>query len=342
MKVSLGMKLRPGPWGGGNRFGNALAEHLRRKGVKVQFDLSDRDLDLILLTDPRPASQSAAFSDRDIVRYILTKNRSAIVVHRVNECDERKGTKGVNERLIDANRCAEHTVFVSNWLMDVLTAQGLPFRSRSVIHNGADRRVFNSEGYRRWDRKSPLKLVTHHWSSHWMKGFDIYERLDGMLGEESYKSLISYTYIGNLPQGFRFRNARHLDPLNGAELAAAIRQNHVYVTASQNEPGGNHQNEGANCGLPLLYRESGCLPEYCSGFGVSFTADSFEEKLRQMVNTYDHWVERVQDYPHTAERMCELYYDLFVELLNRRELYHAPRNWWRQTIRLARIVVGTR
>jgi hypothetical protein len=152
-----------------------------------------------------------------------------------------------------------------------------------------------------------------------MKGFDVYERLDELLQHDLLKRIVSFTYIGNVPKGFRFKNATYLEPTSSQHLALLLKQHHVYLTASRNEPGANHQNEGANCGLPLLYRESGCLPEYCRGFGIAFTEDNFEEKLHEMVNTYDHWADRMREYPHTAERMCENYYNLFVMLLDQRE-----------------------
>ncbi len=37
MKISLGMNLQLGPWGGGNQFGHTLAEYLNRKGVEVSL-----------------------------------------------------------------------------------------------------------------------------------------------------------------------------------------------------------------------------------------------------------------------------------------------------------------
>ena len=169
-----------------------------------------------------------------------------------------------------------------------------------------------------------------------MKGFDIYQRLDKLLATEPYKDKISFTYIGNLPKGFKFHNATYIEPMQGEDLAAAIRQHHVYLTASRNEPGSNHQNEGANCGLPLLYRESGCLPEYCDGFGISFREGNFEQKLREMMETYDYWADRMRDYPHTAERTCEAYYDLFARLLERRDVIVKRRKWWRSPIWLLR------
>ena len=72
----------------------------------------------------------------------------------------------------------------------------------------------------------------------------------------------------------KFKNINHLKPLFDKKLGDALRDNHAYITASLNEPGGNHQNEGINCGLPVLYRNSGCMREYCEGFGIEFNQDN--------------------------------------------------------------------
>lgn len=333
MKISIGMNLQPGPWGGGNQFGRAVVDRLRAAGHTVVFDLNAADLDIILLTEPRDTLKISAYTDRDILHYLQKVNADVVVVHRINECDERKGTTGVNARLIEANRCADHTVFVSSWLRDLFLAQGIGSRSYSVILNGSDRAIFHPDGYQRWDGRAPLRLVTHHWGASWLKGFDIYERLDALLGTDAYRDRLAFTYIGNLPEGFTFRHARYRTPLHGPELAAALREHHVYLTASQNEPGGNHQNEGACCGLPLLYRESGCMPEYCAGYGVSFTAETFEAALEEIAATYDTWAPRMEDYPHTADRTAAAYAALFEDLLARREAIVAarglPRPTWR-------------
>lgn len=319
MRISIGMNLQPGAWGGGNQFGHSLAEYLHHKGVEVSFDLREPDLDLIVLAEPRSNLKISAYSDKDIVKYLLRKNWRALVVHRINECDERKGTTGVNRGLMRANSCADHTVFISGWLRDLFLGQGLKTPQYSVILNGANSKVFNAEGYNRWSGSGKLRLVTHHWGGGRLKGFDIFERLDRMLSEPTFSEKLEFTYIGNLPPDFRFSNAHYVPPQSGVELATSIRGHQVYLTASQNEPAGMHHIEGALCGLPLLYRESGALPEYCNGFGISFTAENFEQKLEDMIDTYDYWAPRMKDYPHTAERMCEQYYDLFVELLDRRD-----------------------
>ena len=123
-----------------------------------------------------------------------------------------------------------------------------------VIRNGSDTRIFHSRGYRPWRGEGPLTLVTHHWGYHPMKGFDVYAALDDLLADAAWRERLAFTYVGNLPRGFAFRNSRYVPPLDGEALAAELRSHHVYITGSKNEPGGNHQNEGALCGLPIIYR----------------------------------------------------------------------------------------
>ena len=332
MKVSIGMHLQPGPWGGGNQFGHALAAYLRSKHIEVCFDLGDPDIDIILLIEPRRELRISAYSDHDIVKYILLTGSRAIVVHRINECDERKGTSGVNERLRQATRCADYAVFVSEWLRDLHLSQKFPCREYTVIRNGPDPAIFSPEGYKVWDGKEPLRLVTHHWSSHPMKGFDLYKHIDDLLGMEAFKNRISYTYIGNLPKGFSFKRVHCLPPLNSHELARELRRHHVYVTASRNEPGPHHPIEAACCGLPILYLQSGALPEYCNGFGISFTDADFDEKLQEMIATYHRFINSKRNFFHTAQVMCMQYEALFSMLITRRSELIKQRQWFRKPL----------
>lgn len=336
MKVSIGFRLQPGPWGGGNRFCSALVGALEGGGHAVRQSLDDRDIDVILLMDPRWRHPAVTFRAGDILRYLMFVNSRAIVVHRINECDERKNTRTMNALLRRANYCADHTVFVSRWLSGLPLWRGSGEQRQSVIRNGADARVFHSRGWRAWQGAGPLRLVTHHWGGNWMKGFDIYERLDRMLARPEWSGRIAFTYVGNLPSGFAFEHARHVKPLDGAALAAELRSHHAYLTASMNEPGGNHQNEGALCGLPLLYRRSGCLPEYCEGFGVSFDETDFESRLEDLIATYTRWAQAMPAYPHTAERMCAQYIRLFDELTEAREAIVGTRRLWRQPVLMLR------
>ena len=318
MKISLGFPIQKGPWGGGNQFARSLAEFLTGQGCEVFFDLRQRDLDLILLCDPRSHRSRGCYTDRAICRYLLFKNWRTIVAHRINECDERKGTSDVNRQLMRANACADHTVYISHYLKNLFADQGWASPHATVIYNGADRNIFHPNNQTPWDNTGPLKLVTHHWSCHAMKGFDIYERLDHMLSDTAYRGNISFTYIGNIPPGFRFQNARYVEPLSGPALATELSKHHVYLTASQNEPAGMHHIEGAMCGLPLLYRESGALPEYCRDYGIGFTKETFVERLHEMMDGYPLYQKKMTEYPHLAEKMVVSYHELFCQLLAQR------------------------
>lgn len=322
------MNLRSGAWGGGNQFGHALSHYLENQGVEVSYDLSDPNLDLILLADPRIDLEITAYNHHDILHYLRQVNTKAVVVHRINECDERKGFRDVvNPQLRQATRVADHTVFVSSWLRDLHLAQGMEPQAHSVILNGSNSSIFHAQGNRRWDRQEPLRLVTHHWGRDWLKGFDIYQQVDDWLADPRYQNRIAFTYIGNLPDGFRFRHATYLEPLSGKALADALRAQHVYLTASRNEPGSNHQNEGALCGLPLLYIDSGSIPEYAQGFGICFTPENFQEKLDEMLESYEQWADRMVDYPHTSDHTCTAYHRLFTDLLESRDVILTRRRW---------------
>jgi hypothetical protein len=136
-----------------------------------------------------------------------------------------------------------------------------------------------------------------------------------MMSDPQWKARVDFTYIGQLPSGFKFRNARYVKPLNGKALADELRSHHAYLTGSQNEPGGNHQVEGALCGLPLLYRQSGCMPEYCEGFGVPYAGvNDLPAAIDQLRADYPALVGKMSAYPNTSERAMKEWIDLFERL----------------------------
>ena len=102
LKISLNVEYKNGPWGGGNLFIANLTDFLESKGHVVIFDLFDSDIDIILIIDPRMLSESVMYSVKDIKFYVKNKNKNCKVIHRINECDERKNTNGINEYYINA------------------------------------------------------------------------------------------------------------------------------------------------------------------------------------------------------------------------------------------------
>tara|TARA_B100000242_G_scaffold291307_1_gene264383 strand:- start:3826 stop:4911 length:1086 start_codon:yes stop_codon:yes gene_type:complete len=315
MKVSIGSKIVNGPWGGGNLFVKNLSNYLVSNGHEVIYDLGDKDIDLILLTDPRSRKESSStFNHQDIQSYKKYINKNVSVVQRINECDERKNTKGTNQIYLEASDTADHVIFVSSWLRDLYLNIGMKKSKTSVVLAGSNVDIFNDQNSNIFEKNKKVKIVTHHWSSHENKGFKIYKKLDEMLTQNLWKDLIEFTYIGNTSEDYKLNNTTIIPPLAGKELADELKKHHIYITASINEPSGNHHIEAAQCGLPILYLESGGIPEYCYGFGVGFK-ENFEEKLKLIIEDFDIYKEKMKDYPFNSEKMCEEFFTIFSNLV---------------------------
>tara|TARA_B100001996_G_scaffold219408_1_gene168683 strand:- start:139 stop:1194 length:1056 start_codon:yes stop_codon:yes gene_type:complete len=319
MKISIGTNIKEGPWGGGNLFAINLKNYLESNNHEVVNHLYHNDIDIILLTEPRKTSESSAFTHIDVKRYLKYVNFKTIVVHRLNECDERKSTNFVNDYLIEANKIADQSVFVSEWLKKLFINQGIKSKNNAVIYGGANSEIFNSNNFHAWSGVGKIKLVTHHWGANWNKGFETYSYLDKLLDRKEWSDKFEFTYIGNLPKDFNFKNTKVVDPLSGIDLANEIKKNHLYITGSLNEPSGNHHIEAAQCGLPILYLNSGGTPEYCNDYGIEFNITNLEEKLDEIINNYKNYSEKMIDYSFNSERMCNEYFKLFTDLINDRE-----------------------
>jgi SAM-dependent methyltransferase len=293
---------------------------LEAKEFKVVNQLADEDIDIIFHMSPFPfLSGNSVFSFFDAYRYKL-KHPETIIVHQINDGDERKNTNIINQPLIKASKYSDYTVFIASWLKPLLIKQGFPADKPSrIILNGADEGIFNTKEKQLWNKKDKLKIVTHHWSGNYMKGHDIYQRLDKLLNEKTWSDRFEFTYIGSYPKNLTYNNTELIPPIAGEELASELKKNHIYLTASKNEPAGMHHIEGALCGLPVLYLNSGALPEYCQNYGLEFNDENFVEKLEEMRQKYDLFVDRLKQYNNTAERMAQEYYDLFIELYAKKE-----------------------
>lgn len=327
MKIAIGYKIKNGPWGGGNQFAKSLCKNLEEDGHEVFFELFRKDIDLILLTDPRRRSSCVAFGSRDILWYILRKNPNALVVHRINECDQRKNTFYMNYLLKLSNYAADFTIFIASWLKDLNISE--IDKDNAVILNGGDNQLFNINNNIEWNNEEPLKIVTHHWGGNYMKGFDVYKKLDKLLAKRSFRKKFKFTYIGNLPKDVYFRNSKHIKPLHGENLAKELSNHHVYLTASINEPAGMHHIEGALSGLPIIYRKSGALPEYCKGFGIQFEDDKFMPALDLMRKEYFNIRKSLYKYPNNEFYMSKNYINLFKKLIRNKQKFLNKRNIFR-------------
>jgi len=326
LKIFINTEIIEGSWGGGNQAIKIISEHLLSLNHEVTFRLKGK-VDLIFMVKPTGPFKFRSYSIEEIRRYIVI-HPDSILVHRVNTSGEFHRGKGNETDVIsEANKFADYTVFISDYLRDLyIHNKGfMKERPHCVILNGADDRIFYPNGRAEFRREKKLRIVTHHWSDNYMKGFDIYERLDLLLETKPFKDLFEFTIIGRIPKGLKFKNTRICPLLYGSELSEALKQNHIYITASRNEGAGMHHIEGMLCGLPVLFINSGALPEYCSPYGIEFNLINFEEKLLEMKELYPILREKVLDCKITGRKMASHYSVLFEKLKANRSKNPKPR-----------------
>jgi len=311
MKISIGMRPVEGPYGGGNSFIVNLSKSLKDDGHQITYDLLDKDIDIILLINPLQYSEYSTFNNYDIDYYKTFVNPSSISIHRINECDERKNTKYVNKAIIKSNKNIDLNIFVSDWIKNLYQNLNIKKEQNYVIKGGPDKNIFNTKGKIEFQENSKIKIVTHHWSSNYSKGFDVYQYLDNLLDDKNLSKKYQFTYIGNISNEIKFKNTKIIEPLEPESLAEELKKHDIYITASKNEPSGNHHMEAALCGLPILYIDSGALPEYCKEVGIEFNINNLQNKLEEIVTDYKALYKNTKSYKYDFQYSYEKYLEIF-------------------------------
>jgi len=311
--VAFNMRPARGPWGGSSTFVDQFSAYLQYRGYRVTYALRGR-VDAIVLIDPRDDLENKTFG-MDEIRAYKGQHPGCCVLHRVNECDLRKHSDFMDAALAAASPVADHTVFISQWLADYHAERWFDTsRPHSVIYNGADPRIFHPFGASRYRQGETLRIVTHHWADSRIKGFDVYEALDGLLAEGSVRD-VQLVVCGRWPADITWRVAETHAPCHGATLARLLRSCHVYLTASKHEPCGMHHVEGAQCGLPLLYHEDGGgINEAGQRYGIGFR-DHVGDAIETMRANYEAMRNKVLTEFPSGDRMCLDYANTLQRML---------------------------
>ena len=269
MKVMINRKPVSGPWGGGNLFLKAFCNIFSENGHQVVFSL-DSDLDAIFIQDPRYGNTGVSIEE---IKNYKIKNPHVKVFHRVNECDARKNTTGMDNLLRSCSNVSTHTFFVSRWIRDYHLEKGWACQSHSVAYNGVDMNHFKT---RKKIDNNKTNIVTHHWSDNPMKGLDYYTFLDQFVG---VNDKFTFTYIGNCKGNFQ--NSKIIPPLSGLDLGKELSKYDVYVSGTRFDPGPNHIIESVACGIPTFVYSDG-------GGAVEFSGERNTFKNKEELVTFLH------------------------------------------------------
>lgn len=307
MKIFFNRVPRFEPYGGGNQFLIKMVEHLEKSGHKVCFHL-EQGIDLIFMMDPRPGDIGYSIDHIEEYKRLFPNVK---ILHRVNECDARKSTNEIDNLLLRGMNISDQVIFISSWLKEYFEKKGFN-RSAQVIYNGCNLENFGIE--ENHPISNPIRVVTHHWSDNYMKGFDTYVEIDKFLIKNP--GAFQFTYIGRYWNGYRPGATRIVSPLSGAMLGKELKTHDIYVTASRHEPCGMHHIEGAACGLPVLYHsETGGIKELCKNHGVEFSRfDQFLLGLNEIAKNYQKFRGMIDLQSLDINQCCERYTQIIEKI----------------------------
>jgi len=280
-EISIVHQFHKPPYGGGNQFLLALKNSILGLGYDIGAMRIGPHTRYVLFN-------SFNFNMDELRRKLHNRERRGIrTLHRVDgpisayrgrniEIDQ--SIHKINQDLADV------TVFQSNFSLQKHKEIGLQFDNSHVIMNAVNPAIFHPCGRNTFPHKGErkIRIVATSWSPNRRKGADVYEWLDQNLDFNHYEM----TFAGNTEA--RFKNIRCIPPLPSAELSDLLRQQDIYITASQHDPCSNALIEALSCGLPALYRKSGGHPEIVGSAGYGFdNAEEIPELLDTLVNNYE-------------------------------------------------------
>jgi glycosyltransferase involved in cell wall biosynthesis len=272
----------PPPAGGGHQFLRALKREWERKGLRVEVNTISKTTRACLLN-------SFNF-DADRFRYL--RRPGCRIIHRVDgPLAVYRGTDdGTDRAIADWNQeFADGTIMQSQFSLQAHQQLALPFHNPVVIPNAADPEIFFPPERPATPRGRKLRILSASWSDNRNKGAAIYEWLDRNLDFNR----VEYTFVGRLPSAMK--QIRVLPPMPSPDLAALLREQDVYLTASRNDPCSNSLIEALSSGLPAIYLQSGGHPELVGAAGLGFTsAEEIPSLLERMSLELEDFRARIQ------------------------------------------------
>ena len=299
MNIYLNREPKSGPWGGGNRVVVELSKEIVKNNWDLTFELTP-DVDVIFCFDPRPNNLGIWYQD-----FLNHKNLyNSRIIQRIGDL----GTHGKPEltNLVrQTMSLSDYLIFPSQWAKQHIGFEG----QNCKVVNNRPAPIFHENKRNNTVLDKKIQLVTHHWSTNPKKGFSIYKKIDDFLDQQQG---YEFTYIGRLPQDLKFRNIKHVPPIDAAELAKKLPEYDIYVTASIEEAGANHVLEAMACGLPVVYHDDGgSIVNYCEKYGEGFSSFSqLMAKIKKVIENYDLYKRGVLAYNEEIAVVIQEYIDV--------------------------------
>lgn len=278
MRLYIHFRSDTSPHGGGNSFLSDFWAYCLRSGVDLARSINDGYdillasggyqapgvlLDLQELLHQKHVGRSGAF------RFLHRRRRGRILVYRADgfRCIYAGLPRDCGDTV---QRCclhmADHVILQNRWSAAMLQDPRIDYHASNytVIHNGVDQAMFNTEGKPFWNGQEPLRIFSASWSSNPNKGH-------AELAAMSRETDTEVTFCGNWPKGgVDPARVRVLPPLPRARLALEYRKHHVFMLVSRHDTSPNACLEAVSCGLPVVYHADSGVREMMPDCGLAY------------------------------------------------------------------------
>ena len=247
-----------------------LMEWMDRRAVAYTTDLNG-DYDVLF-------TNSWVIAPRT-VRHVKRHRPDVRVVHRVDGAATDYGGNPESDRVqARVNLLADATVFQSHYSRYSTREKfRLIIHDGGVIYNPVNVSQFTPAGTRR-DLPSGRPLVASaSWSLNRGKGTWQIQQL-----AKSHPEVV-FVLCGRFDLTDPPENIVQLGHLSRAQIAEALRSCDVFLNLSENDPCPNVVLEALASGLPVLYRDSGGVPELVGDCGLAVTLESFKPCLDRLL-----------------------------------------------------------
>lgn len=286
------------PCGGGNQFLQGLKDVFIKKNI---------------YTNNIEEATIALFNSHhhlDKINNLKKKNPNIKIFHRIDGLHQLwRGQSGFKIDILVrnfSNKYAIGAIFQSNWSKKIYTKNNIIINKKyTIIPNAAIDNIFQKQNNKFSNR---IELITTCWSPGLHKGIEYYIFLDNNLDFNKY----NYTYIGQIPNNYKFKNIQHIKPLNKIELSKHLKKSNIFISAVKIDAASNSITEALTCGLPVLYLDSGGNKEIVKNGGIGFKGNNdILENLEILVKNFDNYCNNIE-IPSINE-IADKYIEFFTE-----------------------------
>lgn len=320
------MNFREALWlsGGANSFLASMRREMLKKGIRFVSE-PQKGFDIALvnaLTDGLTLDKIKAIYGYG--KPVIHRKVGYIVSGSAQMRAVQNGVVWGDRLQIEMSPYIHHTIFQSRYSQETFVVEGFAGEN-SVIPNGVDTDIFHPYVSQRlwgfgasavrplWDGNSTFRLAIVSWSKDPAKGFDEYLRFDEAL--ENMRN-VEIWFIGRLPSEVKFRNIRCFTARGHSRLAKLLRQCHAFIQMARLETCSNALLEAINCGLPVIYLNSGSAKEFASDYGIEYCGEP-AAAIVALKAQYSELARRALDNPYSIERATSDYLKLIQKVMDR-------------------------